>query len=137
YLALEHDLSLVPVVNKIDLPAAQPDMVAEEIDHVIGLPREQVIFASAKEGTGVKDILESVVKHIPPPSGAPARPLRALIFDSHYDAYKGVIAYVRVVDGQIKVGEQIRMMATHATTDAQEIGVFTPLALPTGGLRTG
>src|SRR5947207_4790425 len=117
YLALEHDLSIVPVVNKIDLPAAQPDMVAEEIDHVIGLPKEQVIFASAKEGTGVKDILESVVKHIPPPSGEPTRPLRALIFDSHYDAYKGVIAYVRVVDGEIKEGEEIEMMGTRAITE--------------------
>src|SRR5437868_885580 len=137
YLALEHDLSIVPVVNKIDLPAAQPDMVAEEIDHVIGLPKEQVIFASAKEGTGVKDILDSVVKYVPPPSGDPTKPLRALIFDSHYDAYKGVIAYVRVLDGQIKAGEQIRMMATLATTDALEIGVFTPLASSTGSLRTG
>lgn len=137
YQALEHDLALVPVVNKIDLPAAMPDMVAEEIDHVIGLPKEQVIMASAKEGTGVKDILESVVKYVPPPSGRPGEPLRALIFDSHYDAYKGVIAYVRVVDGEIKQGEQIMMMASRATTDAQEVGVFRPLSLSTGGLKTG
>jgi GTP-binding protein LepA len=137
YLALEHDLALVPVVNKIDLPAAQPEMVAEEIDHVIGLPMDEVIFASAKEGKGVKEILESVVKHVPPPSGDGSNPLRALIFDSHYDAYKGVIAYVRVVDGEIKAGEQIQMMATQATAEAQEIGVFTPMALSTGGLGTG
>jgi GTP-binding protein LepA len=137
YLALEHDLALVPVVNKIDLPAAQPEMVAEEIDHVIGLPMDEVIFASAKEGKGVKEILESVVKHVPPPSGDGTKPLRALIFDSHYDAYKGVIAYVRVVDGEIKAGEQIQMMATQATAEAQEIGVFTPMALSTGGLGTG
>ncbi len=93
YLALEHDLTIVPVVNKIDLPAAQPDVVAEEIERVIGLPREDIIFTSAKEGTGVKEILESIVKHIPPPTGDPDAPLRALVFDSHYDSYKGVIAY--------------------------------------------
>ncbi|MFL5733119.1 MAG: translation elongation factor 4 [Chloroflexia bacterium] len=137
YLALEHDLALVPVINKIDLPAAQPDVVGEEIERVIGLPREEIILASAKEGRGVKDILEAVVKHVPPPTGDPGKPLRALIFDSHYDAYKGVIAYVRVVDGEVKAGEQIRMMATGATAEAQEIGVFTPLASSTGRLDTG
>ncbi len=137
YLALEHDLRLVPVINKIDLPSAQPDVIKEEIERVIGLPSEEIILASAKEGTGVKDILEAVVKHIPPPSGDPDKPLRALIFDSHYDAYKGVIAYVRVTDGQIKAGEQVFIMATRITTEAQEIGAFTPLMTSTGGLKTG
>ncbi len=137
YLALEHDLNLVPVINKIDLPSAQPDVIKEEIERVIGLPGEEVILASAKEGTGVKDILEAVVKHIPPPSGDTDKPLRALIFDSHYDAYKGVIAYVRITDGEIKAGEQVFIMATRITTEAQEIGAFTPLMTSTGGLKTG
>jgi GTP-binding protein LepA len=137
YLAMEHDLSLVPVVNKIDLPAAQPELVAEEIDSVIGLPIEQVIMASAKEGRGVPEILEAVVHHIPPPSGQVRRPLRALIFDSHYDAYKGVIAYCRVVDGEVKTGDRVLMMATGAVAEVMEIGVFTPNMTPTGALRTG
>ena len=137
YLALEHDLSIVPVINKIDLPAAQPEVVMEEIERVIGLPSDEVILASAKEGTGVKEILEAIVKHVPPPSGNTDRPLRALIFDSHYDAYKGVIAYVRVVDGQIKAGEQILMTATRVVTEAQEVGAFNPVMNATGILRTG
>jgi GTP-binding protein LepA len=137
YLALEHDLAIVPVVNKIDLPAAQPEMVAEEIQNVIGLPIEEVIFASAKEGTGVKEILEAVVKRINPPSGDPAGSLRALVFDSHYDSYKGVIAYVRVVDGQLLSGDSLLVMSTAITTDALEIGVFAPVMTPTKRLETG
>ncbi|MGI8587803.1 MAG: translation elongation factor 4 [Chloroflexia bacterium] len=137
YLALEHDLALVPVVNKIDLPSAQPELVAIEIDHVIGLPLDEVIFASAKEGRGVPEILEAVVKHVPPPSGETGHPLRALIFDSHYDAYKGVIAYCRIVDGSVRTGEKVLMMATGATADVLEIGAFTPYMNPTGALRTG
>jgi len=137
YLALEHDLAIVPVVNKIDLPAAQPEMVAEEIQNVIGLPADDIIFASAKEGTGVKEILEAVVKHIPPPSGNPEAPIRALVFDSHYDAYKGVIAYVRVVDGHLVSGDPLLVMATSITTDALEIGVFSPNLIATKRLETG
>src|SRR3954453_23884315 len=137
YLALEHDLTIVPVINKIDLPAAQPEVVTEEIERVIGLPAEEVILASAKMGTGVKDILEAVVKHVPPPSGDPDKPLRALIFDSHYDAYKGVIAYVRVVDGEATEESQVRMMASGVATEAQEIGFFTPLETSAGKLSTG
>lgn len=137
YLALEHDLSLVPVINKIDLPSAQPEVVAEEIERVIGLPRDQVIYASAKDGTGIKEILEAVVKHIPPPTGFVMRPSRALVFDSHYDAYKGVIAYVRIVDGEIREGQDIMVMSTEAHTDALEIGAFTPVMTSTGGLKTG
>ncbi|HYP39229.1 MAG TPA: translation elongation factor 4 [Chloroflexia bacterium] len=137
YLALEHDLAIVPVVNKIDLPAAQPDMVADEIQKVIGLPREEVIMASAKEGTGVKQILEAVVKHVPPPSGNPHAALRTLVFDSHYDAYKGVIAYVRVVDGEVASGENLTVMSTNVTTEAQELGAFTPEMTPTRQLTTG
>ncbi len=137
YLALEHDLAIVPVVNKIDLPAAQPEMVAEEIQNVIGLPIEEVIFASAKEGTGVKEILEAVVKRINPPSGNPDGSLRALVFDSHYDSYKGVIAYVRVVDGQLLSGDSLLVMSTAITTEALEIGVFAPVMTPTKRLETG
>jgi GTP-binding protein LepA len=137
YLALEHDLALIPVVNKIDLPAAQPEMVAEEIRRVIGLPTDDIIFASAKAGTGVIEILEAVVARIPPPDGEPAASPRALVFDSHYDAYKGVIAYVRVVDGELKRGDTLRVMSTSATTEALEIGVFRPNMTPIDSLRTG
>src|SRR5213596_2671421 len=94
YLALEHDLTIVPVLNKIDLPGAEPKMVAQEIEDVLGMPQEEVLHASAKEGIGIIDILEAVVERVPPPSGQRDQPVRALIFDSHYDAYKGVIAYV-------------------------------------------
>ncbi|HYP21926.1 MAG TPA: translation elongation factor 4, partial [Chloroflexia bacterium] len=137
YLAMEHDLALVPVVNKIDLPAADPDTVAAEIENVIGLPNEEIIRASAKEGTGVKEILEAVVKHIPPPKGNPNAPLRALVFDSHYDAYKGVIAYVRIVDGEISTGDNLLVMSSEVVTEAQELGSFTPEMTPTQKLTTG
>ncbi|MEO6457387.1 MAG: GTP-binding protein, partial [Chloroflexia bacterium] len=126
YLALEHDLAMVPVVNKIDLPSAQPDVVADEIEHVIGLPRDEVIMASAKDGTGVKEILEAVVKHVPHPRGQMDAPLRALVFDSHYDAYKGVIAYVRIVDGEVNSGDSLLVMSTDITTEALELGAFAP-----------
>jgi GTP-binding protein LepA len=137
YLALEHDLAIVPVVNKIDLPAAQPDMVAEEIENVIGIPRDQVISASAKMGTGVKSILEAIVREVPPPSGEPEAAARALVFDSHYDAYKGVIAYVRVVDGTLKANEPVLVMSTGAQTEALELGVFSPTMTPKSELATG
>jgi GTP-binding protein LepA len=137
YLALEHDLTLIPVINKIDLPAAQPEMVAEEIRRVIGLPTEEIIFASAKAGTGVAEVLEAIVQRIPSPTGDPHAPARALVFDSHYDPYKGVIAYVRVVDGELKRGDTLRVMSTGATTEALEIGVFRPSMTPINSLRTG
>ena len=137
YLAMEHDLTLVPVVNKIDLPSAQPELVAEEIDKVIGLPAEEVIYASAKEGRGVAEILEAIVARVPPPRGDTGNPLRALIFDSHYDSYKGVIAYCRVMDGEVKTGDRVQMMATEAIAEVLEIGCFTPEMTPTAVLRTG
>jgi GTP-binding protein LepA len=137
YLALDGNLEIVPVVNKIDLPSAQPDMVADEIEKVIGLPAEQVIFASAKEGTGVQDILEAIVTRVPSPAGDPEKPLRALVFDSHYDAYKGVVAYVRIVDGEVKQGEPLLVMSTVATTEAQELGYFAPNLIPINTLKTG
>jgi len=126
YLALEHDLVLIPVINKIDLPGADPDRVAREIEDVIGLPRDEIILASAKEGIGTEEILEAVVQRIPPPHGSLHQPLRALIFDSKYDAYKGVIAFVRVVDGRVKTGDALLMMETDRTAEALEVGVFSP-----------
>ncbi|HIP96612.1 MAG TPA: elongation factor 4 [Anaerolineae bacterium] len=137
YLALDHDLAIVPVVNKIDLISARPDEVAQEIEDVIGIPAAEVIFTSAKEGIGVDEVLEAVVTRIPPPSGDPDAPLRALIFDSHYDSYKGVIAYVRVVDGMVEMGQPLRLMSSGATFEPVEIGVFVPGMSPTGRLMAG
>ncbi len=137
YLALEHDLTIIPVVNKIDLPGAEPEHVAAEIESVIGLPKEDVIFASAKQGIGVRDILEAVVRRIPPPRGDRDRPLRALIFDSHYDPYKGVVAYVRVMDGVLPAGARIRMMGTGAEADILELGAFRPMMTPLSELGPG
>src|SRR5438270_4922663 len=122
YLALEADLTIIPVINKIDLPSADPEKVIQEVEEVIGLPREECILASAKEGIGTQDILEAVIKQVPPPKGEPDKPLRALVFDSHYDAYKGVIAYVRIIDGQLHDNARIAMMATGSTTDILESG---------------
>ena len=137
YLALDHDLTIVPVVNKIDLISARPDEVAQEIEDVIGIPTAEVIFTSAKEGIGVDEVLEAVVTRIPPPSGDPDAPLRALIFDSHYDPYKVVIAYVRVVDGMVEMGQPLRLMSSGVTFEPVEIGVFVPGMSPTGRLMAG
>jgi GTP-binding protein LepA len=137
YLAMEHDLKLIPVVNKIDLPSAEPERVAGEIARVLGLGTDEIIFASAKEGTGTDAILEAAVQRIPPPSSDPDRPLRALIFDSHYDLHKGVIAYVRVVDGVIGRGTTIQLMSTGRTTDIMELGYFAPRLRAVDGLETG
>ena len=126
YLAMEHDLVLIPVINKIDLPGAEPERVKREIEDVLGLDASGVILASAKEGTGVPEILERIVSDIPPPKGDPAAPLRALIFDSHYDPYKGVIAYIRVVDGEIRPGMTIRLMAAGREFEVAEVGYFRP-----------
>ncbi|HEV2655737.1 MAG TPA: translation elongation factor 4, partial [Ktedonobacteraceae bacterium] len=137
YLAVEADLTIIPVINKIDLPSAEPEKVKQEVEDVIGLPKEDAILASAKEGIGTQDILEAVVKQVPPPSGAVDQPLRALVFDSHYDAYKGVIAYVRIIDGQLRQGERVSMIAAGSTTEILEAGYFHPRLTPTGGLTTG
>jgi len=137
YLALEHDLVIIPIINKIDLPAADPDEVKREIEEVIGLDPNDAILVSAKEGTGVEDVLEAVVAHVPPPTGDPAAPLRALIFDSHYDPYKGVIAYVRVVDGIVRNGEPLYLMASNRRIEALEIGVFRPDMRPVPELQAG
>ena len=137
YLAFDNDLAIIPVVNKVDLPNARPREVAAEIERVLGIPKEQVIFVSAKSGDGVDEVLEAVVERIPPPRGQRHQPLRALIFDSHYDPYKGVIAYVRVVDGVIRGGTPILMMATQQQSEALEVGVFRPDLAPVAELAAG
>ena len=137
YQAVEAGLALVPVVNKIDLEAAQPELVAEEIVEVTGLDRSKVIFASAKQGLGTDEILEAVIREVPPPRGDPERPLRALIFDSHYDPYRGVIVYVRVVDGEIRPRTRVRMMNTGKVHEVDEVGWFTPGRMPGDRLSAG
>lgn len=137
FLALEADLEIIPVVNKIDLPAARPDEVAEEIESLIGIDAVDVLQISAKNGINVPDVLAAVVERVPPPRGERQNPLRALVFDSHYDPYKGVIAYVRVVDGELKMGDDMRMLATQAEFDPIEVGVFSPTMIETDVIRTG
>ncbi|CAH0121037.1 Elongation factor 4 [Paenibacillus sp. CECT 9249] len=126
YLALDNNLEILPVINKIDLPSAEPERVKQEIEDVIGLDASEAVLASAKAGIGIKEILEQVVQKVPAPNGDPDQPLKALIFDSHYDPYKGVIVYVRVVDGTIKAGSKIKMMATDKTFEVIEVGAFKP-----------
>ncbi|NPV52781.1 MAG: elongation factor 4 [Firmicutes bacterium] len=126
YLAIEHDLAIVPVINKIDLPGAEPDRVKKELKDIAGIDPGECILASAKTGQGTIEILEAVAQRIPAPRGSRGSPLRALIFDSHFDPYRGVIAYVRVVDGQIAPGMKIKMMATDKVFDVDEVGVFRP-----------
>ncbi len=137
YLAMEHDLALIPVVNKIDLPGANPEEVAEEIEKVIGIPAEEAIMASAKEGIGIPELLEAIVQRIPPPKGDRSKPARALIFDSHYDPYKGVIAYVRVVDGVFTSRDRVLFMGTGARAETLELGVFTPAMTALSELGAG
>ncbi len=137
YLAVEADLTIIPVINKIDLPSAEPERVAAELLEVIGLPREDVVLASAKEGIGTEDILEAVVSRVPPPSGDAGSALRALVFDSKYDAYKGVIAYVRIMDGTILRNDRILMMQSQSTTDVLEVGYFSPNLVAADRLTAG
>ena len=137
YLAVEADLNIIPVINKIDLPSAEPERVMQEVEDVIGIPKDECILASAKEGIGTQDILEAVVHRIPPPKGNVHQPLRALVFDSHYDSYKGVIAYVRIVDGELREGQRIVMMATGSTTEVLEVGYFQPRLISANALTTG
>ena len=124
YLAIDHDLEVVPVINKIDLPSAQPEMVINEIEDVIGIPAEDAPQVSAKTGLNVESVLEEIVEKIPSPTGDENAPLKALIFDSYYDSYKGVIVYVRIKEGTVKPGDRIRMMATGAEFDVVEVGVM-------------
>ena len=137
YLALEHDLTLIPVINKIDLPSADPEAVAREIETVIGLPRERIHFVSAKDGTGVPAVLQAIVDEIPAPRGGDSEQLRALVFDSHYDSYKGVIAHVRVMDGAVAAGDELLLMASGTPVEALEIGIFRPGMQEVGRLQAG
>ncbi len=137
YAALDSNLEIVPVLNKIDLPAADPDLVRREIEEVIGLPADDAILASARNGIGITEILEAVVAKVPPPSGDPSAPLKALIFDSKYDIYRGVVVYVRVMDGSIRAGMKIRMMSTGHDFIVDEVGVFRPAMDRTDELETG
>ncbi len=137
YLAMEHDLEIIPVVNKIDLVSASPDAVAQEIEDIVGTPVNQVLRISAKDGTNVDALLESIVHQVPPPRGQREQPLRALIFDSHYDAYKGVVAYVRVVDGSIQTSQTVQLMSTGQNLEPLEVGVFGPVMRSTGKLEAG
>ena len=137
YQALEHDLEIVAVLNKIDLPAADPDRVAEEIETVLGLPAEEILHVSGKTGDGVPELLDSIVARIPAPVGDPDAPLRALIFDSHYDTYRGVVSSVRVMDGTMRAEDKLRFMQARATHDAIEIGVRNPVSTPVRALGPG
>ena len=137
YQALEHDLAIVAVLNKIDLPAAEPDRVAQEIDRVLGIPADEILRISAKTGEGVPELLDAIVEHIPPPQGDADAPLQALLFDSYYDAYRGVISAVRVFNGTMSSGERLRFLQTRAVHDAEEIGVRLPAPTPVATLGPG
>src|SRR5436189_1677226 len=137
YLAVENNLEIIPVINKIDLPGAQPEETRRQISEIIGLDGAHAILASAKVGTGVADILEAIVARLPPPGGDPAAPLKALIFDSWYDPYRGVVIVIRVIDGTIKKGMRIRFMAESQDYDAEQLGIFTPKAAPVEELGVG
>ncbi len=138
YLAAEHGLEIVPVINKIDLPSARPEEVRQEIEDIIGIDASFAPLVSAKQGLGIDEVLEAIVQHMPPPSGSDDAPLQALIFDSYYDSYKGVIVYIRVKEGRLKAGDAIRMMATGARFDVVEVGLMRPGRLePCDELRAG
>ena len=126
YLALENDLEIIPVINKIDLDVAEPERVAQEVQQAFGFTDDEIVFVSAKDGTGIPEILEAIVQRVPPPTGSPDSPLRALIFDSKYDPYKGAIAYVRVMDGQVPSGSRVKIMSNSSESDVLEVGVFAP-----------
>src|SRR5574340_1413587 len=137
YQALDADLSIIPVINKIDLPSARPDEVAEDIGVLLGVPAEGVIQISAKDGLNVEKVLDAIVERIPPPRDDSDKPLRGLIFDSHYDSYKGVIAYMRVFEGVIRMTDTLHMFATHANLKPIEIGFFGPEMRPTEKVTPG
>ncbi|MBG1511675.1 elongation factor 4 [Staphylococcus aureus] len=137
YLALDNELELLPVINKIDLPAAEPERVKQEIEDMIGLDQDDVVLASAKSNIGIEEILEKIVGVVPAPDGDPEAPLKALIFDSEYDPYRGVISSIRIVDGVVKAGDKIRMMATGKEFEVTEVGINTPKQLPVDELTVG
>ena len=137
YMALEHDLEIIPVINKIDLPSAEPERVKQEIEDVIGLDTSDAVMASAKTGIGIEEILDAIVEHIPAPQGESEKPLKALIFDSYFDSYKGVIAHIRVMEGHIKKGMQLKMMATGKVFEVTDVGCFRPAPVDIGELDAG
>ena len=137
YLALDNDLEIIPVINKIDLPSARPDEVKMEIEDVIGLDASDAPLVSAKEGIGIEKVLEQVITLLPPPNGNMDAPLKALIFDSYYDSYKGAISFIRVFDGEVKAGDKIKMMSTGKVFDVTEVGVFVPKMQPQDSLSAG
>ncbi|WP_019553276.1 translation elongation factor 4 [Propionispira raffinosivorans] len=137
YMALEHDLEIIPVINKIDLPSADPEKVKKEIEDIIGLDTSDAVLASAKAGIGIEEILDQVVAKVPAPSGDRDKPLSALIFDSYFDAYKGVIALIRVMDGSIKPGMKLKMMATQKVFEVTDVGCFRPAPVNVGELSAG
>lgn len=137
YLALEQDLEIMPVINKIDLPAARPDEIAKDVEDLLGTPADDMARISAKNNVGIVDVMETVIQHVPAPDGNPDAPLRALVFDSHYDSYKGVIAYVRLVDGTISIRDRFKLMNTGAIFEAVELGVFSPSMQPVSALSAG
>lgn len=137
YLAVENELEIIPVINKIDLPAAQPDEVKRQIEEVVGIPAEDALLVSAKVGTGIPAILEAIVNRISPPVGDSAAPLKALVLDSIYNNYRGVIIYTRIFDGSIAPGDKIQLMQTKRSYEVEEVGIFTPQMQPTTELKTG
>ena len=137
YLALDNNLEILPVINKIDLPSADPERVRQEVEDVIGLDASEAVLASAKAGIGIEEILEQIVEKVPAPSGDSEEPLQCMIFDSLYDPYRGVIAYIRVVNGTVKVGDKVRMMATGKEFEVTEVGVFTPKTTQRDELTVG
>jgi GTP-binding protein LepA len=137
YLSIENDLEVIPVINKIDLPIAEPDRVKREIEEILALPAEDALLVSAKEGIGTQEVLNAIVERIPPPEGDPDKPLRALIFDSQYDSYRGVILFVRLVDGIVEKGTQIKMMSSEKTYEIDEVGIFKPDMTKTESLKAG
>jgi GTP-binding protein LepA len=137
YLALEHDLEIVAALNKIDLPAAEPDRYAGEIEKVLGIPADEILRVSAKTGEGVPELLDAVIERIPPPEGDPDAPLQGLIFDSHFDQYRGVVSSIRIVNGTLATGARLRFVQAGATHDADEVGVRTPDPTPVASLSAG
>jgi len=137
YLALSHNLEIIPIINKIDLPSAEPERIREQIEQVIGLPADEAVLVSAKNGIGIVDVLEAVVRRVPPPSGDPAAPLRALIFDSWFDPYRGVIILARVIDGRLKVGQRIKLWSNGKTFEVDGLGYQSPKPIPCNELSAG
>lgn len=137
YLALEQNLEIIPIINKIDLPAARPEDVAKELEDLLGIGADEMLFISAKSGTGIQDVLEKVIAVVPPPKGDAEAALRALVFDSHYDAYKGVVAYVRVIDGRLDKRTNLKLLATDTKFEPVEVGVFSPTMQPIDSFGAG